>query len=66
MNGAYPLTDKISVSGAYGDYGNYNTWNLGGSYALTGAVALDLRYHDTDVETPISDERVALTLKLAF
>ncbi|MDC7674672.1 TorF family putative porin [Asticcacaulis machinosus] len=68
VNGAYPLTDKISVSGAYGDFGGYNTWNVGGSYALTDILSVDLRYHDTDTEVfgQLGDERVALTLKAAF
>lgn len=66
VNAAYPLTEKFSVSGAYGDYGTYNTWNIGGAYAVTSNFAVDLRYHDTDVKTPLSEERVALTLKLAF
>lgn len=66
VNAAYPLTDKVSVSGAFGDYGTYNTWNLGGAYALTSNLSVDLRYHDTDVDTRYSDERVVLSLKAAF
>lgn len=42
------------------------TWNLGGAYALTSDLSVDLRYHDTDVDTRYSDERVVLSLKAAF
>lgn len=66
VNAAYPLTEKLAISGAIGDYGTYNTWNVGGSYALTETFSVDVRYHDTDADTPWSDERVALTLKAAF
>lgn len=70
VNGSFSPAEKWSVSGALGEQtfddvaGDYTTWNVGVGYAFTDAISGDLRYHDTDVETPISDERVTLTLKL--
>lgn len=48
VNASYPLTDKLSVSGAIGNYEfyDYSTWNLGATYALTEGVSLDLRYSE--------------------
>ena len=64
VNASYPLTDKLSISGALanneankveidgnmnGDYGvKYTTWNAGLTYALTSAVSLDLRYSQAE------------------
>lgn len=50
---ALPVSDKVSLSGAFGHQTvngsfNYNTWNLGASYALMKGVNVDVRYHDTD------------------
>ncbi len=69
LNAGYALTDRISLSGAVGrqtfDPGvDYTTWNVGGAYALTDKVALDLRYHDTDLDG--YDEAFVASLKLAF
>jgi uncharacterized protein (TIGR02001 family) len=70
VNGSFSPAEKWSVSAALGEQtfddiaGDYTTWNLGVGYAITDSISADLRYHDTDVDTPISDERVALTLKL--
>lgn len=70
-NGSYPVTDAISVSGAYGyqDFeiaSGYSTWNLGVSWAFYGPLALDVRYHDSDESTPLSDGRVVGGLKVVF
>ena len=47
--------------------GDYVTWNVGAAYAITDSLALDVRYHDTDVDNaPLYDGRVAAALKLAF
>ncbi|MFM5930926.1 MAG: TorF family putative porin [Novosphingobium sp.] len=50
---SYPVTDKLSMSGAFGHQTvngrfNYNTWNLGASYEVIKGGKIDLRYHDTD------------------
>ncbi|MFT3996221.1 MAG: TorF family putative porin [Asticcacaulis sp.] len=66
LNGAYPITEKLSLSGAYGDYGTYTTWNFGGSYTLVDGLALDVRYHDTDLDSKLSEGRAVASLKLAF
>ena len=75
INAAMPITDTVSISGALGSQSfnddllgdaDYATWNLGATWMVTDAIALDLRYHDTDVETPISDERVALLARYSF
>jgi opacity protein-like surface antigen len=59
------------VSGAFGHQSldvndDYATWNAGVAYAVTDNVAIDLRYHDTDVDGPLSDDRAVATLKFLF
>jgi uncharacterized protein (TIGR02001 family) len=62
---SYPLTDKLSISGALGSCGGdannqttshcngvtsgYQTWNAGLTYQLTSIVSLDLRYSETSL-----------------
>lgn len=54
INASYPLTEKFSVSGAIGNceggncngLGNYVTYNIGTTYALTSKIGLDVRYSD--------------------
>lgn len=64
-NAAYALTEAFSVSGAYGnqdvdgDGDDYNTWNLGASYAFHG-FGFDLRYHDVDFDG--GDSEVSFTI----
>ncbi|MBX9747522.1 MAG: TorF family putative porin [Hyphomonadaceae bacterium] len=88
INGTFAASDALEFTAAYGnqsiedadgedgvdvtDESDYNTWNIGGTYALHG-FALDLRYHDTDIDEgsdieyytygPDSyDERVVFTI----
>lgn len=60
VNAAYQITEAFAVNGAYGNQNvdepngpgsedDYNTWNLGATYALHG-FEVDLRYHDTDID----------------
>lgn len=63
ITGEFQPMDALSFSGAFGNQtiedpdgvaggageDDYNTWNLGGTYALYGFTA-DLRYHDTDID----------------
>ncbi|MFC0632363.1 TorF family putative porin [Brevundimonas balnearis] len=70
-NLAWALDSKWTVSGALGHQtldvsDDYTTWNVGAGYAFTDNLVGDLRYHDTDVDTPFSDERVVATLKVLF
>ncbi len=70
-NVAFSPIDKWTVSGAYGKQyldvnDDYTTWNAGVSYALTDTLTADVRYHDTDVDGPLSDDRVVATIKAAF
>lgn len=72
-NAAMPIAPKLTLSGAVGhqaieNYKNYNTWNVGVSYALTDKLSADLRYHDTDEHNlgKIYDSRVVVSLKAAF
>lgn len=78
LNAAYPLTEKWSVSGAFGKQelsgGDYTTWNIGAAYALSSNLSLDVRYWDTgdhdlgwtaDGRNNMK-EQIALTLKAAF
>lgn len=62
INGAYTVSDKLSVSAAYGYQkiddvngpaagaldDSYETWNIGGTYSVAG-FGLDLRYVDTSL-----------------
>ena len=73
VNGSVPVMDKLTLSGALGHQeidksGDYATWNLGLTYALTDKLGLDLRYHDTDEHGygKIYDSRVVVGLKAAF
>jgi uncharacterized protein (TIGR02001 family) len=70
-NAAFSPAAKWTVSGAVGHQAldvnaDYATWNAGVAYAFSDNVAIDLRYHDTDVTGPLSDDRVAATLKFLF
>ena len=70
-NGAYALADKWTVSGAVGHQwldvsDDYTTWNLGLAYALTDHLTVDVRYHDTDVDGPLTDDRFVVGLKASF
>ncbi len=52
INGAYAVNDQLSFSGAFGNQdvdllGDYDTWNLGGTYAMHG-FEVDVRYHEAD------------------
>lgn len=73
VNGAVPIAPKWTLSAAAGhqalkNYDDYNTWNVGVSYAITDKLAADLRYHDTDAHElgQIYDARVVVSLKAAF
>ena len=73
VNGSVPVMEKLSVSAALGHQeidsaGDYATWNIGATYALTPNLAADLRYHDTDEHGygAIYDSRVVVSLKAAF
>ncbi|MDP3802956.1 TorF family putative porin [Brevundimonas sp.] len=70
-NVAFAPADKWTVSAAVGYQAldvndDYTTWNAGAAYALTDHLAIDVRYHDTDVDGPLSDERVVAGLKVTF
>ena len=70
-NAAFALAEKWSLSGAVGHQwldvnDDYTTWNLGLAYALTNHLAVDVRYHDTDVDGPLTDDRFVVGLKAAF
>lgn len=75
INGSWSPIEKISLSGAYGHQdvelaGDYNTWNLGATFAVTEVFSIDARYHDTDIDDAICedvcDSRGVMTVKAAF
>jgi len=45
---------------------DYTGWNAGGTYALTDALALDLRYYDTDAAAFGEQYEDALVAKVAY
>lgn len=72
-NASYPVTDDFTLSGAFGhqqidNLPDYNTWNLGLSYAVARAGKIDLRYHDTDTGAfgKLGQARVVGSFTLAF
>jgi len=69
VNGGFEVTSKLSLSAAIGRQtftpgDDYSTWNVGGTYALTDKLGLDLRYHDTDIDGV--DEAFVVSLTAAF
>lgn len=70
-NAAFAPAEKWTVSAAVGYQSldvndDYTTWNLGVGYALTEQVAVDVRYHDSDVDGPLSDGRAVAGVKFLF
>ena len=68
---AFTPAAKWTVSAALGHQtldvnDDYTTWNAGVAYALTDNLAVDVRYHDTDVDGPLSDDRIVGALKFTF
>jgi uncharacterized protein (TIGR02001 family) len=73
LNGSLPVMEKLSLSAALGHQeidsaGDYATWNIGATYALTPNLAADLRYSDTDEHGygKIYGDRITVSLKAAF
>lgn len=77
LNGSYPITDKFSVGGAVGSQwiaaanggqdSSYTTWNVGVTWAAFSHVALDLRYHGSDLGCgKLCDDRAVIGLKASF
>lgn len=63
--------DKWTLSGAVGYQwldvnDDYTSWNIGVGYAVTEHVAIDVRYHDADVDGPLSDARAVAGIKFLF
>lgn len=70
-NLAFTPAEKWTVSAAVGYQAldvndDYTTWNAGVAYAVTDNLAIDVRYHDTDVDGPLSEDRVVGALKVFF
>ncbi|MFN3352652.1 MAG: TorF family putative porin [Brevundimonas sp.] len=70
-NAAWALNANWTVSAAVGRQAldvsdDYTTWNVGAAYLLTDNLLADVRYHDTDIDTPFSDERIVGTIKVLF
>ncbi len=69
VNGSWAINDKWSIGGAVGkqaieDSDDYTTWNFGVGWAPIDHLALDLRYHDSDLDcATFCGEKVVLTLK---
>ncbi|MED5538244.1 MAG: TorF family putative porin [Pseudomonadota bacterium] len=67
----WAFTPRLEGSGALGrreqDNGpDYTGWNVGVTYALTDALDLDLRYHDTDAHTFGEQYEDALVAQVAY
>ena len=70
-NVAFAPADKWTVTGALGRQwldvnDDYATWNLGVGYAVTEHVVIDLRYHDSDVDGPLSESRAVAGIRFLF
>lgn len=72
VNASYPLSDKLSVSGALGEQdaggAKYSTGNIGLTYAITPKLSVDARFSDTNIPEVIkpSKPRLAVMLKALF
>jgi uncharacterized protein (TIGR02001 family) len=73
INAAYAPSTSWSVSGAVGHQqlktnGDYSTWNLGATYAITPHLSADVRYYDTDHHGfgDVYGARGAVALKAVF
>ncbi|MCW1382357.1 TorF family putative porin [Novosphingobium sp. KCTC 2891] len=73
VGASYPLTGKLTASGAVGRQQidalpDYTTWNAGLSYAVMKGAKLDVRYHDTDASHigRLAKARVVGSFSLAF
>jgi uncharacterized protein (TIGR02001 family) len=76
VHASYPLTNKIGVSASFGHQAlrnnfDYNTWNVGATYAMNKHLSLDVRYSDTDRHDldPIYNtygNRLAMVLTASF
>jgi len=70
-NAAFAPAAKLTLSVAIGHQSldvndDYATWNVGIGYAVTEYVAIDVRYHDTDVDGPLSDGRAVAGIRFLF
>ena len=73
-NAAWAIDKKWSLSGAVGrqeiekSTGDYTTWNVGVSYAITSHLSADLRYWDTDEHSfgKVYGDRIIGGLKVTF
>lgn len=70
-NVSFTPAPQWTVSGAIGHQAldvndDYLSWNAGVAYAINDQVAIDLRYYDSDVDGPLSDDRAVAALKFAF
>jgi uncharacterized protein (TIGR02001 family) len=70
-NAAFSPAPSWTVSGALGTQtldvnDDYTTWNAGVAYAITDNLIADVRYHDADIDGPLSDGRVVGSIKLVF
>lgn len=70
---ALPLTDKLSLSAAFGrqqidNLPDYNTWNAGLSFTVLKGAKVDLRYHDTDTNAfgKLGDARLVGSFTIGF
>jgi uncharacterized protein (TIGR02001 family) len=71
INGSYALTPRLTASGAYGveqihRFRDFQAWNLGATYALTKALAFDVRYYDTDSHSNGTTYHSAVVAALKF
>lgn len=71
LRGGWDFTNKLNVSAEVGrreqdNSIDYTGWNVGGSYALTPKIELDLRWHDTDVDVPGEQYKSALVAGVNF
>jgi uncharacterized protein (TIGR02001 family) len=72
VNATFTIPEtRFSLSGAVGhqsieEAANYTVWNVGVGVTITDFLGFDVRYWDTDLEGPLTDERVVVGLKAVF
>lgn len=71
LNAGYAVTSAVALTGAIGQQKldvteDYTTWNAGLTWTIYEGLAIDARYHDTDTDGPLTDDRFVATLKFVL
>ncbi len=65
LDHSFELSGTLGYQEFFDGGGDYAYWNVGISTTIMEHFSLDVRYHDTDVDSDLSDERVVGTFTVA-